>query len=203
MPVTYEIKHSSEQLSYSSSLTFTTANMGHAAGLRAGTRYAFSRGFKDHGMIRLSTYLHQYKYVDKLLFLINLSARYLGTDTDKTTELGILLISRRMVPFRKGRRRSLPYDDEKFYGRLRGRTDLWVHWLTKKQDAPQSLSWKDRSHLQRDEICRRRHHLQTRRQPLHRKAGQCPHRARQPFTIARGIPEPGQNERGKEEKGKG
>ncbi|MCJ1308257.1 60S ribosomal protein L21A [Agyrium rufum] len=38
--------------------------MGHAAGLRAGTRYAFSRGFKNKGMIRLSTYLRQYKVGD-------------------------------------------------------------------------------------------------------------------------------------------
>ncbi|KAI0130082.1 60S ribosomal protein L21 [Xylariales sp. AK1849] len=38
--------------------------MGHAAGLRAGTRYAFSRNFKDKGMIRLSTYLRQYKVGD-------------------------------------------------------------------------------------------------------------------------------------------
>ncbi|KAF2741407.1 hypothetical protein EJ04DRAFT_507219 [Polyplosphaeria fusca] len=38
--------------------------MGHAAGLRAGTRYAFSRGFKQKGMIQLSTYLRQYKVGD-------------------------------------------------------------------------------------------------------------------------------------------
>jgi len=38
--------------------------MGHAAGLRAGTRYAFSRNFKDKGMIRMSTYLRQYKVGD-------------------------------------------------------------------------------------------------------------------------------------------
>ncbi|KAL1612941.1 60S ribosomal protein L21A [Paraconiothyrium brasiliense] len=38
--------------------------MGHAAGLRAGTRYAFSRDFKKKGMIPLSTYLHQYKVGD-------------------------------------------------------------------------------------------------------------------------------------------
>jgi ribosomal protein L21E len=37
--------------------------MGHPAGLRAGTRYAFSRNFREKGMIRLSTYLKQYKYV--------------------------------------------------------------------------------------------------------------------------------------------
>lgn len=35
--------------------------MGHSAGLRAGTRYAFSRGFKNHGAIPLSTYLRTYK----------------------------------------------------------------------------------------------------------------------------------------------
>ena len=35
--------------------------MGHAAGLRAGTRYAFSRGFKKRGYIPLSTYLRIYK----------------------------------------------------------------------------------------------------------------------------------------------
>ncbi|ORY67711.1 60S ribosomal protein L21 [Pseudomassariella vexata] len=38
--------------------------MGHAAGLRAGTRYAFSRNFRQKGMIRLSTYLRQYKVGD-------------------------------------------------------------------------------------------------------------------------------------------
>ncbi|KAL8733634.1 MAG: hypothetical protein Q9166_002044 [cf. Caloplaca sp. 2 TL-2023] len=38
--------------------------MGHAAGLRAGTRYAFSRDFKKKGMIKLSTYLRQYKVGD-------------------------------------------------------------------------------------------------------------------------------------------
>ncbi|KAI0020630.1 ribosomal protein L21e-domain-containing protein [Xylariomycetidae sp. FL0641] len=38
--------------------------MGHAAGLRAGTRYAFSRNFREKGMIRLSTYLQQYKVGD-------------------------------------------------------------------------------------------------------------------------------------------
>ena len=37
--------------------------MGHAAGLRAGTRYAFSRGFKKTGYIALSTYLRNYKFV--------------------------------------------------------------------------------------------------------------------------------------------
>ncbi|OCK83797.1 60S ribosomal protein L21 [Lepidopterella palustris CBS 459.81] len=38
--------------------------MGHSAGLRAGTRYAFSRKFKTKGMIPLSTYLRQYKVGD-------------------------------------------------------------------------------------------------------------------------------------------
>ncbi|OTB04705.1 hypothetical protein M426DRAFT_320568 [Hypoxylon sp. CI-4A] len=38
--------------------------MGHAAGLRAGTRYAFSRNFRQKGAIRLSTYLQQYKVGD-------------------------------------------------------------------------------------------------------------------------------------------
>ncbi|KAK7537258.1 60S ribosomal protein eL21 [Phyllosticta citribraziliensis] len=38
--------------------------MGHSAGLRAGTRYAFSRGFKNHGAIPLSTYLRNYKVGD-------------------------------------------------------------------------------------------------------------------------------------------
>ncbi|KAJ9155402.1 60S ribosomal protein L21-B [Pleurostoma richardsiae] len=38
--------------------------MGHAAGLRAGTRYAFSRKFRQKGMIKLSTYLRQYKVGD-------------------------------------------------------------------------------------------------------------------------------------------
>ncbi|KAF2757304.1 putative 60S ribosomal protein L21-B [Pseudovirgaria hyperparasitica] len=38
--------------------------MGHSAGLRAGTRYAFQRGFKKRGTIPLSTYLRQYKVGD-------------------------------------------------------------------------------------------------------------------------------------------
>ncbi|RYP53216.1 hypothetical protein DL768_001720 [Monosporascus sp. mg162] len=38
--------------------------MGHPAGLRAGTRYAFSRNFREKGMIRLSTYLQQFKVGD-------------------------------------------------------------------------------------------------------------------------------------------
>ncbi|KAF2110218.1 ribosomal protein L21e-domain-containing protein [Lophiotrema nucula] len=38
--------------------------MGHSAGLRAGTRYAFARGFKKTGYIPLSTYLRQYKVGD-------------------------------------------------------------------------------------------------------------------------------------------
>ncbi|CAK3777101.1 60S ribosomal L21-A [Lecanosticta acicola] len=38
--------------------------MGHSAGLRAGTRYAFARGFKKTGMIRLSTYLKNYHVGD-------------------------------------------------------------------------------------------------------------------------------------------
>ncbi|RKF79053.1 60S ribosomal protein L21-A [Golovinomyces cichoracearum] len=38
--------------------------MGHPAGLRAGTRYAFSRNFRQKGMIKLSTYLRQYKVGD-------------------------------------------------------------------------------------------------------------------------------------------
>ncbi|EMF08138.1 60S ribosomal protein L21-A [Sphaerulina musiva SO2202] len=38
--------------------------MGHAAGLRAGTRYAFSRDFKKKGMIALGTYLKTYRVGD-------------------------------------------------------------------------------------------------------------------------------------------
>jgi len=38
--------------------------MGHSAGLRAGSRYAFSRGFKKTGNISLSTYLQGYKVGD-------------------------------------------------------------------------------------------------------------------------------------------
>jgi len=38
--------------------------MGHSAGLRAGTRYAFSRGFKKGGNIALGVYLRQYKVGD-------------------------------------------------------------------------------------------------------------------------------------------
>ncbi|KAF2192587.1 hypothetical protein K469DRAFT_654255 [Zopfia rhizophila CBS 207.26] len=38
--------------------------MGHSAGLRAGTRYAYSRDFKKKGYIPLSTYLRHYKVGD-------------------------------------------------------------------------------------------------------------------------------------------
>jgi len=38
--------------------------MGHAAGLRAGTRYAFSRQFRQKGMIAMSTYLRTYRVGD-------------------------------------------------------------------------------------------------------------------------------------------
>ncbi|KAK4133421.1 hypothetical protein BT67DRAFT_442865 [Trichocladium antarcticum] len=45
--------------------------MGHPAGLRAGTRYAFSRSFREKGMIRLSTYLRQYKVGDIVDIKVN------------------------------------------------------------------------------------------------------------------------------------
>ncbi|AEO54979.1 hypothetical protein MYCTH_75107 [Thermothelomyces thermophilus ATCC 42464] len=45
--------------------------MGHPAGLRAGTRYAFSRGFRQHGQIRLSTYLRQYRVGDIVDIKVN------------------------------------------------------------------------------------------------------------------------------------
>ncbi|EED13766.1 60S ribosomal protein L21, putative [Talaromyces stipitatus ATCC 10500] len=38
--------------------------MGHSHGLRAGTRYAFSRDFKKKGSIPLSTYLKEYRVGD-------------------------------------------------------------------------------------------------------------------------------------------
>ncbi|KAK0390719.1 hypothetical protein NLU13_0222 [Sarocladium strictum] len=38
--------------------------MGHAAGKRAGTRYAFSRDHRKKGMIALSTYMRQYRVGD-------------------------------------------------------------------------------------------------------------------------------------------
>ncbi|KAF8470239.1 ribosomal protein L21e-domain-containing protein [Kalaharituber pfeilii] len=38
--------------------------MGHSGGLRSGTRYAFSRNFREKGMIPLSTYLTQYRVGD-------------------------------------------------------------------------------------------------------------------------------------------
>ncbi|KAK3336998.1 ribosomal protein L21e-domain-containing protein [Cercophora scortea] len=45
--------------------------MGHAAGLRAGTRYAFSRNFREKGMINISTYLQQYKVGDIVDIKVN------------------------------------------------------------------------------------------------------------------------------------
>ena len=38
--------------------------MGHSYGKRAGTRYAFSRNFRQKGMIALNTYLRQYRVGD-------------------------------------------------------------------------------------------------------------------------------------------
>ncbi|KAK2739773.1 60S ribosomal protein L21B [Myotisia sp. PD_48] len=38
--------------------------MGHSHGLRSGTRYAFSRDFKKHGVIPMSTYLKVYRVGD-------------------------------------------------------------------------------------------------------------------------------------------
>lgn len=38
--------------------------MPHSYGLRARTRHLFSRGFRQHGMIKLSTYLKTYKVGD-------------------------------------------------------------------------------------------------------------------------------------------
>ncbi|KAI5801379.1 putative 60S ribosomal protein L21-B [Peziza echinospora] len=38
--------------------------MGHSGGLRSGTRYAFSRNFRQKGMINMSTYLTQYRVGD-------------------------------------------------------------------------------------------------------------------------------------------
>ncbi|KAL8916155.1 MAG: hypothetical protein Q9208_008676 [Pyrenodesmia sp. 3 TL-2023] len=40
--------------------------MGHSVGLRAGTRYTFSRDFKKKGYIKLSTYLRQHKVGDRM-----------------------------------------------------------------------------------------------------------------------------------------
>ncbi|KAL1968054.1 hypothetical protein VTN77DRAFT_2184 [Rasamsonia byssochlamydoides] len=45
--------------------------MGHSRGLRSGTRYAFSRGFKKHGTIPLSTYLKQYRVGDIVDIKVN------------------------------------------------------------------------------------------------------------------------------------
>ncbi|KAJ5639564.1 60S ribosomal protein L21-A [Penicillium longicatenatum] len=45
--------------------------MPHSYGLRAGTRYAFSRSFKEHGMIRLSTYMKTYRVGDIVDIKVN------------------------------------------------------------------------------------------------------------------------------------
>ncbi|KAI1926331.1 60S ribosomal protein L21A [Ophidiomyces ophidiicola] len=45
--------------------------MGHSRGLRSGTRYAFSRGFKNHGVIALSTYLKTYRVGDIVDIKVN------------------------------------------------------------------------------------------------------------------------------------
>ncbi|CCX15851.1 putative 60S ribosomal protein L21-B [Pyronema domesticum] len=38
--------------------------MGHSGGIRSGTRYAFSRNFREKGMIAMSVYLKQYRVGD-------------------------------------------------------------------------------------------------------------------------------------------
>ena len=38
--------------------------MGHSHGLRSGTRYMFSRKFREHGAIRSSTFMHVYRVGD-------------------------------------------------------------------------------------------------------------------------------------------
>lgn len=45
--------------------------MGHSAGLRSGTRYAFSRSFRKKGVINLSTYLTNYKVGDIVDIRVN------------------------------------------------------------------------------------------------------------------------------------
>ncbi|KAI9927919.1 hypothetical protein MW887_002771 [Aspergillus wentii] len=45
--------------------------MGHSHGLRSGTRYAFSRNFKEHGSIPLSTYLKTYRVGDIVDIKVN------------------------------------------------------------------------------------------------------------------------------------
>ncbi|KAN0068516.1 Ribosomal protein L21e domain containing protein [Elaphomyces granulatus] len=45
--------------------------MGHSHGLRSGTRYAFSRGFRKHGYISVSTYLKQYRVGDIVDIKVN------------------------------------------------------------------------------------------------------------------------------------
>ncbi|KAJ5970624.1 Ribosomal protein L21e [Penicillium vulpinum] len=45
--------------------------MPHSYGLRAGTRYAFARGFKEAGMIRLSTYMKTYRVGDIVDLKVN------------------------------------------------------------------------------------------------------------------------------------
>ncbi|KAL3471286.1 ribosomal protein L21e-domain-containing protein [Aspergillus californicus] len=45
--------------------------MGHSHGLRSGTRYAFSRSFREKGMIHLSTYLKTYRVGDIVDIKVN------------------------------------------------------------------------------------------------------------------------------------
>ncbi|KAL4912387.1 ribosomal protein L21e-domain-containing protein [Aspergillus aurantiobrunneus] len=45
--------------------------MGHSHGLRSGTRYTFSRNFREKGQIRLSTYLKTYRVGDIVDIKVN------------------------------------------------------------------------------------------------------------------------------------
>lgn len=60
-------------------------------------QYAFSRNFKDHGMIKLSTYLRQYRYAEIQRGILNDSQ-----NTNISVESVILLTSRQTVLFKRG-----------------------------------------------------------------------------------------------------
>ncbi|GMM49476.1 ribosomal 60S subunit protein L21B [Starmerella bacillaris] len=51
--------------------------MGKSRGLRSGTRYAFSRDFKKHGVIPMSVYLKTYKVGDIVDVVANAAAKSL------------------------------------------------------------------------------------------------------------------------------
>ncbi len=145
--------------------------MGHPAGLRAGTRYAFSRDFKKKGMIKLSTYLRQYKYAIPLAIeILNklLTFHRVGDIVDikanGAVQKGFVVshLLKTFVCFSVASHEIIARNSGVIAG-------LELNAL---QNASQVVPWQDWSYLQRHFHLRRRYRLQECQAPIHRKASQ-------------------------------